>query len=150
VTIVYLHCKTGFFEVDRWDGSPVGREDHQAAIDELRAGGAVEIAVVRCRDRAQLRDLLKHFAPRQARIWKSPPRWDYPFRVYLTLAEWASTMASVAAGLDYRNFKSWTKANAPAQAALAYDIWGVAERAGRADRFGWDESDFASGGVRIE
>jgi hypothetical protein len=127
---MYLHCKAGFFEVDRWDGTPVPIPQHQLEIDELVAVGAEGIIVVRCRQRAELEDLMRRYSKRQHVIWKSPPGWDYQWRVYLTLAEWCKVMALVGADLDYRNFKAWTTSHAPEQQALAHDIWGAAYRDG--------------------
>ena len=127
---MYLMVKSGFFEVDRWDGSPVPEPQHQAEIEELvamgRSMGVEGIAVVRCRHQAELVALLRRYSTRQHRIWKSPPGWDYEWRAYLTLAEWAAVMAQVGADLSYRNFKSWCHGSAPWQAELAHAVWTAA------------------------
>jgi hypothetical protein len=124
---MYLQCKAGFVEVDRWDGTPVPVPAQQAAIDRLRFQvGNPGVVVVRCRSRGDLRELLTGYGPARRRVWKSPPGWDYEYRAYLTLGEWAVTMANIAGDLDYRNFKSWCHASAPAHAPLAHRIWHAA------------------------
>ena len=139
---MYLHCKHGFVEADRWSGADIpGHGDVLAGV--AAAGHAV--VVVRSRDADTLTALCATLPRARAAgvmpridVLVSPPDWDYEFRVYLTAVEWAQVLARVALELDYRNFKSWTTANAPEQHRLAHDIWHAASD--RARRFQWDPS----------
>lgn len=123
---MYLHTKYGFVEVDAWDGQPLPLKTHQREVDGLLLRSPV-VVVVRSRQRRTIAALLD-FAPSDTdrKIFKSPPGWDYEYRVYLTPDEWAMVMARIALDLDYRNFKSWTTKNSPKQHALAHAIWHAA------------------------
>lgn len=124
---MYLHCKRGFVEADRWDGSPIPDPAQQKVVQRIRRGGAI-VVVARSRERSTLVELLD--AVRIAGTIFESPGWDYPFRVYLAVEDWACVLAGVALELDYRNFKSWTGAHRPDQHHLAYDIWQAAFNAG--------------------
>jgi hypothetical protein len=120
---MYLHCKRGFVEADRWDGSPIPVAEQQAqAIACAERGGAVIIA--RSRDGVTLVALLADSGI-DAKVFHSPA-WDYPFRVYLTLDEWALMLTGAAFAIDYRNFKHWTSAHQRGQYELAMRIWQAA------------------------
>jgi hypothetical protein len=131
---VYIHCKSGFFEVDRWDGTPFESASHQKEVDKLRDGGD-EIVVVRTRRWEALVELLERYTQVKRRIWESPAGWDYQFRAYLTRCEWAATMSRIAMDLDYRNFKSWITKNGREQHDLALRIWQAAHDTVSAGRY---------------
>ena len=124
---MYLQCKRGFVEADRWDGSPVPDAQQQKAILQCKRDGGTVI-VVRSRELETITKLLADVGISR-RTFESPPGWDYPFRAYVTIGEWAQVLAGVAFGLDYRNFKSWTGQHKPNDHHLAYDIWQAAYRA---------------------
>lgn len=126
---MYLHCKRGFVEADAWDGSPIpdGAQQREARRC-TREGGTTIIA--RSRDGVTLVALLGDVGI-TAEIFHTPV-WDYPFRVYLTVNAWAQVLAAVAFGLDYRNFKSWTRvARNAGEHELAHRIWEAAFREGQ-------------------
>jgi hypothetical protein len=119
---MYLHCKFGFVEADAWDGTPVPDPEHER---ELRAVGTPRVIVARSRRRDTLERLLELVDQvRDIAILQSPPTWDYEWRAYLSVAEWAEVLTYVAFNLDYRNFKSWCSKNAPIDdVRLAHGIW---------------------------
>lgn len=130
---MYLHCKQGFVEADRWDGMPLPLEA-ELHRSELAAAAALSperrVIIARSRERSTLAELTA-FVRRNVPVLESPPAWDYPWRAYLTVDEWAVIMAAVADDLDYRNFKSWCHANADhSRAWLAHEVWTAAFRAG--------------------
>jgi hypothetical protein len=136
---MYMQCKQGFVEADRWDGQRLTIQAHQTQVNRLRRrspSGAV--VVVRSREQATLVDLVglltcrvQHMPKaRPRKVYPSPPGWDYEWRVYVTAEEWGQILTSVALGLDYRNFKSWTTRHKPADHRLAHDIWHVAHEDG--------------------
>ncbi len=134
---MYLHCKHGFVEADRWDGNPVGLPEHAAMIAAISNAGHAVI-VVRSRRRDTLHSLVGDMPRYKAQgilprivVLASPPGWDYEFRCYLSAAEWGMVLVRVAMGLDYRNFKSWTSLRAPQEGQLAIDIWHAAHDAVR-------------------
>lgn len=116
---MYLHCKEGFVEADRWDGRMTSVEAHNEELRRLTRHGVV---VVRARSRVVLEQML----PATAVIFSSPIGWDYEWRSYVTRATWAKTMVRVAMDLDYRNFKNWTHDNAEPESPLAHEIWNAA------------------------
>jgi len=125
---MYLMCKEGFVEADRWDGARLpdanGVEAHRVALGvAIAAARDGRVTIARSRERSTLLELVA-FVRRDVPVLESPAGWDYPFRVYLTADEWAVVMAAIGDDLDYRNFKSWCAANAPApRKALAHDLW---------------------------
>jgi hypothetical protein len=129
---MYLHCKAGFVEADRWDGSPIPLATHQRAVRRLlvadRKGGC-KVIVMRSREEATLVQLVRGVG-RKVKVYESPVGWDYEWRAYVTDAEFGTILYHVVAGLDYRNFKSWTTKWAPDQHGLALDIWHAAHAAG--------------------
>jgi hypothetical protein len=134
---MYLHCKRGFVEADRWDGSPIPDPVQQKAVQRLRRGrladfiaGGREVIVARSRERETLEQLLGDVRIKRRQVFETLT-WDYPFRVYLAVDEWARVLAGVALELDYRNFKHWTTDHRPDQHQLAYRIWQVAFDAAR-------------------
>lgn len=130
---MYIHCKQGFIEVDRWDGNAIlTAPDHQAEITKLHRRKRGPVMVVRSRKRETIEGLLKGMRGKHT-IWETPT-WDYQFRVYLTATDFANVVARVLAEIDYRNFKSWTGRNAPGESRLAHDIWQVAFDAVRSGR----------------
>lgn len=116
---MYMHCKYGFVEADRWDGMKTGVAMHDHEL--MRANSLI---VVRSRSRDTLRELVRLSPASDHVILQSPPHWDYEWRVYLTPEEWGEIVAVVASGLDYRNFK----ASIPEQHDLALAIWEAANR----------------------
>lgn len=123
---MYLHCKFGFVEADAWDGARLPDALHER---ELRAAAdatdRAHVIVARSRRRDTLEQLLELIdATRPIVVLESPTGWDYQWRAYLTVVEWAEVLTFVAFNLDYRNFKSWCGANANAeQVQLAHGIW---------------------------
>lgn len=127
---MYLQCKHGFVECDRWDGTLTNHPVHDAGIvNATRRGGKIVI-VVRSRSEGTIAELLK-LAGIKVKRYTSPPDWDYPFRVYLTGGEFQRMITAVVAQIDYRNFKNWCASNSPEQSKLARDIWHAAHAAGR-------------------
>lgn len=130
---MYLQCKMGFVEADRWDGTPIVELIHAGELrsafkrskDALSHEGVI---VVRSRVRSTLVELTHLLDSVDHKVLRSPPEWDYKWRVYLTMDEWAEVMNKIALGLDYRNFKSWTHEKSPGQSALAHAIWRDAEK----------------------
>lgn len=120
---MYLQCKYGFVEADRWDGSTIPVAAQAEEVRVVKKKGAV--IVVRSRRRATIVGLVSHLR-RKPKVFESPPDWDYEFRAYVTAGEWASVLATIVEQLDYRNFKSWCARNAPDQAHLAHAVWQVA------------------------
>lgn len=132
---MYLHCRHGFVEADAWDGQPVPIKSHRDVMDALvKVAGAV--IVVRARRSDTLAALAERLPRRHAcgllpkiEVIKSPPGWDYEWRMYLTAVEWGMCMTTVAMDLDYRNFKHTAQAGHGIdrrEYALAYDIWTAA------------------------
>ena len=132
---MYLHCCHGFVEADAWDGQPIPLKVHQEVATKLGADGG-SVVVVRARRADTLRELIAHLPRSRADgvmpkivVYKSPPDWDYEFRVYLTAVEWGSCMTRVALGLDYRNFKHTAQAGHGVnrrEYPLAMAIWNAA------------------------
>lgn len=117
---MYLHCKRGFVEADRWDGSPIPDPTQQAVVLGCKRDGGTVI-VARSRERETLVKLLGDVGI--STMLFETPAWDYPFRVYVTADEWARALAGVAFELDYRNFKHWTSGHQPERYELAHHIW---------------------------
>ena len=121
---MYLHCKTGFYEVDRYQNTPIdacamaegGAKEYRPETDDI---------IVRARTREDLERLLELYAddPMTVSPILHTPQWDYQWRVYMSEASWALMMSTIAYDLDYRNFKAWTSNHAPDQHRLAYAIW---------------------------
>lgn len=127
---MYVQCKAGFVEADRWDGSPIPNAAQQAAVRRIRRGARNQpVIVVRSRERATLLHLLVTGMVPRRKIYQTPA-WDYEWRVYMSAREWAGVLGAVVMDLDYRNFKSWTTANKPQDHRLAHDIWHVAHEDG--------------------
>jgi hypothetical protein len=122
---MYVQCKAGFFEVDRWDGSPFPVREQQEDVNDV-AASRLGVVVVRCRHRKDLEQLLLHYSKGGRRIWKSPKGWDYAYRTYMTPLAWGEIMRNVAVDLDYRNFKAWTRGGEARHHRLAHDIWEAA------------------------
>lgn len=124
---MYLQCKHGFVEADRWDGAPIQNAAMQSLILKL-AGKSREIPVivVRARARGVLTGLLLDANILNRKVFKSPEGWDYEYRAFMTLGEFQDMLAAVALGLDYRNFKSWTGTNDRKQEDLAHAVWHAA------------------------
>lgn len=137
---MYVHCKAGFVEADRWDGQRIPVQAHHAAVCGLRRKSPSRtVVVLRSRARATLGVLVSLIGSRR-KVYESPAGWDYPFRAYVTAEEWSRILAEVALGLDYRNFKSWTAANCnETDRQLAHEIWHAAHAAAadRLSRFSW-------------
>jgi hypothetical protein len=125
---MYLHCKRGFVEADRWDGSKIPDAAQHKAVKQCKRDGGTVI-VVRSRELETLQTLLGDVGISRP-TFESPPGWDYQFRAYVTIDEWARVLAGVAFGLDYRNFKSWTSSHRPDDHRLAFKIWQAAYDAG--------------------
>ena len=128
---MYVQCKQGFVEADRWDGNPIPDATHMAELVEARDKfahrdhdrGALTVIVMRSREEDTIEDLLEYLT-RRVRVLASPPTWDYEFRAYVTAAEWAAILAAVVEEIDYRNFKSWSGAHSnPARVRMAHSIW---------------------------
>jgi hypothetical protein len=113
---MYLHCKAGFFEVDRWDGTPMKGRFAIHAPDSI---------IVRARRAEDLADLIRDYVPGEVVAFHTP-QWDYPFRCYLTEDQWSQAMSAIARDLDYRNFKHWSGETDSRNEKLAHDIWTVA------------------------
>lgn len=125
---MYLQCKYGFVEADAWDGTPVPVKSHQKELERVRATGLTPI-IVRARRREVLTSLcrLARIEPTRRFVRKSPPGWDYEWRMYVSNQVWGYMMRAVAMDLDYRNFKKWCAANSDDEhSELAHDIWGSA------------------------
>lgn len=136
---MYLHFKSGFVEVDQWDGTMTGDAEHDGVLSSI--GKHPIPIVVRSRTRSTLVHMatlfLHHYpgAPLSGKyVYESPKGWDYEFRSYYTKDEFACIMTQIVMDLDYRNFKSWTAEHAPAQRELAGDIWHVAHQQVREPR----------------
>lgn len=127
---MYLQCKYGFVEADLWDGNWTGDAGHDPELRRVRRRSK-KVVVVRSRSVITLENLATPIK-RHPDVFVSPVEWDYQFRLYLTAREWAKVMASVAEGLDYRNFKSWTSTNSCGQSKLAHDVWHAAHDNGGA------------------
>jgi hypothetical protein len=112
---MYIHCKTGFLEVDRWDRSPIPLADHQKYIKRLVKNEGHPIFVVRSRQESTMKAL---FGP--AAIFESPPDWDYRYRTYLSYMGLTLLFVRIADSLDYRNFKASCPTD---QSQLAHKIW---------------------------
>lgn len=125
---MYLHCKRGFVEADRWDGSKIPDAAQDKVVRRLKRAGEV-VVVARSRERDTLVKLLGDVGI-SSKVYETP-KWDYPFRVYVSADEWARVLAGVALELDYRNFKHWTTDNRPEQHQLAFWIWEDAFSAAR-------------------
>lgn len=129
---MYIHCKKGFVEADRWDGDMPNEPTHASILAEL-AKSEQEIVVCRSRRMDTLWTLCsklprfnaKGILPR-IEVLASPPGWDYQYRVYLLKAEWGAVLTQIAMDLDYRNFKSYAARSAPQENRLAHDIWHAA------------------------
>ncbi len=135
---MYIQCKQGFVEADRWDGQRIPIQAHQRAVYRLRRRSPSQsVVVLRSREHATLVALLALGADQAAggcrgrKVYESPAGWDYQFRAYVTAEEWGWILGEVALGLDYRNFKSWTTAHKPKDHKLAHDIWHAAHDAAR-------------------
>ena len=125
---MYIHCKQGFVEADRWDGQKLSIRAHQQALLKIKAKGDTPI-VLRSRESETLEGLLA-LAGIKRKVYDSPPTWDYQFRAYVGAREWGTIMTAVSLDLDYRNFKSWSGRNRT-RSGLAHDIWHVAHKARR-------------------
>lgn len=120
---MYLQCKHGFIEADRWDGTPIPIETHMRAIKKLVGG----VIVLRSRRFKTLQKLNKSIR-RNVRIWKSPKGWDYEFRSYVTMNEFTLILMDAVFDIDYRNFKNWTHSHDKDHAELALDVWHAAHK----------------------
>lgn len=133
---MYVQNMLGFVEADRWDGHPLKQyPEHQRAIDNAASCSALDkVIVVRSRREGTVAAYanliidgrLPGAAPRDIRIFRSPPGWDYEWRIYLSAEEWGACMAHMAQSLSYRNFKSTCHERAKWQADLAHAIWDAA------------------------
>jgi hypothetical protein len=117
---MYFQAKCGFFEVDRYQNTPV------PAVDGVVPKN--DDIIVRARKEVDLYHLLKVYCPQSVPPSQQPkllhtPQWDYPYRAYMSEELWAATMAAIARDLSYQNFKKWTARTSPRQAELAHDIW---------------------------
>lgn len=130
---MYIQCKQGFIEADRWDGQRIPVEAHQKVVERLAKKPNQTVIVLRSRERATLADLVGRVADRR-KVYESPQGWDYQFRAYVTSGEWAAILSTIVGDLDYRNFKSWCTANKPKDHRLAHDIWHAAHDAGKVTR----------------
>ena len=126
---MYVQCKQGFVEADRWDGNTIPSVDHMAALVEARdkfahrGEAALTVIVMRSREEDTLEDLMEYLT-RRVRVLESPPSWDYEFRAYVTAAEWSAILEAVVEEVDYRNFKSWSGAHSnPNRVRMAHSIW---------------------------
>ncbi len=122
---MYLQSKFGFVEADAWDGSPLPAIEHDIELRNAVETGTPRVIVTRSRKQETIVRLLELVAPqRRILVLESPPTWDYQWRAYLTVEEWAEILSYVAFNLDYRNFKSWCGQNADAdEIRLARGIW---------------------------
>lgn len=120
---MYLHCKHGFVEADRWDGARIPDREQQEAVQRCERDGDA-VVVARSRELETLLALLADVGI-TATLFETPD-WDYPFRVYVTAKDWACVLAGVALDLDYRNFKHWTSSHRPEQHELAAALWRAA------------------------
>jgi hypothetical protein len=144
---MYIQYKHGFIEADRWDGNMDMPLEHVDAICAAHASIdaktiarsviplVVPVIVVRSRDHETIDDVLTTLRCQvtHSRIVLRfhTPEWDYPWRAYVTVHEWARVLADVALGIDYRNFKKWCAAHANERDQyLAHAIWRAAS-AGR-------------------
>lgn len=125
---MYLQCKQGFIEADRWDGQRISIKEHQLVIDKLMRRKHGFVVVLRSREQSTLSELVGRIAPKR-QVFQSPPGWDYEWRAYVTSTEWAQIMSTIVGDLDYRNFKNWCSANKPKDRQMAYDVWHAAHDA---------------------
>ncbi len=118
---MYIQFKHGFIEADRWDGNTALPAEHLQAIKDA---GNSAVIVVRSRERSTIEWAARAGAPeRQVAVFRTPT-WDYEFRCYLSVSEWAAALAAIAADLDYRNFKAWSGAHSTRERSeLAHGIW---------------------------
>lgn len=121
---MYVQCKQGFVEVDRYDGSinqlPTA---HLVAISKATATDpGCSVMVVRSREKSTL-EFATSRLNRSLVIFRTPS-CDYEFRIYVTLSEWVAILAAFSSGIDYRNFKNWAHNNSSIEhAALAHGVW---------------------------
>lgn len=124
---MYIQCKHGFVEADRWDGSVIPIRGHMHEIHSLGAlteRSRTRVIVLRSRFEDTVFGMLDHIE-RFPEVWFTPD-WDYQFRAYVTLQEFKVILAGIANDLTYRNFKHWAQDNSPEQYRLAHDVWRVA------------------------
>ena len=130
---MYIQCKDGFMEIDRWDGSPIPAPQQSLEVHRLSSFGS-GVYVVRSRSWQTLdsmREVLqKEHGGRIVTVVYATPEWDYPFRIYLTGISLSVMLTQIVKSLDYRNFKDWTSLHKPADNTLAHDIWYAAARQG--------------------
>jgi hypothetical protein len=137
---VYIHCKQGFIEADRYDGEPLPPGTPPGVVKRLNGAqrrakafdAGVEVIVVRARVRETLTKLLALAQLDTAWVVASPPTWDYEFRCFLTAVEFREVLHAIARDLDYRNFKMQCGERRPYgereenQHNLAHAIWHAA------------------------
>ena len=135
---MYLHCKHGFIEADAWDGSEIPNlPEHTKVLAALSLNRPA--IILRSRRRDTLHALLRALPRYKSAlvtlpviaVLESPPGWDYEYRAYVSVWEWGEVLTGVALGLNYRNFKHYTREHAPQEAQLAADIWHAAARTGK-------------------
>lgn len=113
---MWVFTKYGFFSA-----VCAGREDDRDVADPGRM-------MLRARQREHLEALQERFpAETGAAEILAGVGTDYPFRIFIDKAAWASVSESLAAEIDYRNFKneahSWQGAT-PYLRALS-KVWGT-------------------------
>lgn len=88
------------------------------------------VLLVRARDRADLERLAEGLrAPPEILV---TAQGDYPFRVFLSRRDFASLLASLAADIDYTNFKAAVGESAGlARSGLYAKVWTLMRELGR-------------------
>jgi hypothetical protein len=106
---VWIFTKHGFFSIVRAEPSADG----------------TELVMVRARVRTDLERLAAHSNIELGPIRQWPDR-DYPYRVVIARADWASVLVDLAMDIDYPNFKSIVAAiDGPSRAHLYGKVWSV-------------------------
>ena len=75
---------------------------------------------VRARVRVDLQNLIEQYLPQNAPIHEGGYS-DYPYRIFVSHADWSKALASITRDIDYPNFKRKVKAN---QGVIRSKIYG--------------------------
>lgn len=116
---MYLHNKDGFFEIDKWDGSP---------IQGVALPVGAPYMVVRARHQEDIERFIDSlFFADGSHVFNGDfyhtPQWDYPYRAYVLADDLVTYLTQAVADVDYRNFKHWCSENDREQYGLAHRIW---------------------------
>jgi hypothetical protein len=116
---MWLFTQYGFFSV------VCARDltEHQAGIDDT-------MVMLRARKHKHLEAIRNRFAELQACEVRETTNTDYRYRLIIPKALWQQIAGSLAAEIDYGNFKSRAHARSgdPAYVDALHDVWAIMEK----------------------